>query len=103
MAAARCRTTGDATAASLRTLGRPAPEELMNNIWFDTCVYHQKGVETLVEVMGADNVVFASEMIGAVRGIDDRTGRYFDDTKPYVDALDLSESDASTRSSRATP
>jgi 4-oxalmesaconate hydratase len=74
--------------------GRPAPEELMNNIWFDTCVYHQKGVETLVEVMGADNVIFASEMIGAVRGIDARTGRYFDDTKPYVDALNLSESDA---------
>jgi 4-oxalmesaconate hydratase len=74
--------------------GRPAPEELMNNIWFDTCVYHQKGVETLVEVMGADNVIFASEMIGAVRGIDDRTGRYFDDTKPYVDALNLSAEDA---------
>jgi 4-oxalmesaconate hydratase len=62
-------------------------------MWFDTCVYHQKGVETLVEVMGADNVIFASEMIGAVRGIDDRTGRYFDDTKPYVDALNLSEAD----------
>jgi 4-oxalmesaconate hydratase len=73
---------------------RPAPEELMNNIWFDTCVYHQKGVETLVEVMGPDNVIFASEMIGAVRGIDDRTGRYFDDTKPYVDALNLSAADA---------
>jgi 4-oxalmesaconate hydratase len=73
--------------------GRPAPEELMNNMWFDTCVYHQKGIETLVEVMGADNVIFASEMIGAVRGIDARTGRYFDDTKPYVDALNLSEAD----------
>jgi 4-oxalmesaconate hydratase len=65
----------------------------MLNMWFDTCVYHQKGVETLVEVMGADNVIFASEMIGAVRGIDARTGRYFDDTKPYVDALNLSEGD----------
>jgi 4-oxalmesaconate hydratase len=74
--------------------GRPAPEELMNNIWFDTCVYHQKGVETLVEVMGPDNVIFASEMIGAVRGIDARTGRYFDDTKPYVDALNLNQADA---------
>jgi 4-oxalmesaconate hydratase len=74
--------------------GRPEPEELMNNLWFDTCVYHQKGVETLVEVMGADNVIFASEMIGAVRGIDARTGRYFDDTKPYVDALKLSAEDA---------
>jgi 4-oxalmesaconate hydratase len=73
---------------------RPAPEELMNNIWFDTCVYHQKGVETLVEVMGPDNVIFASEMIGAVRGVDDRTGRYFDDTKPYIDALNLNPEDA---------
>ena len=73
--------------------GRPAPEELMRNMWFDTCVYHQKGVETLVEVMGADNVIFASEMIGAVRGIDSRTGRYFDDTKPYVDALKLNAED----------
>ena len=73
---------------------RPEPEQLMNNLWFDTCVYHQKGVETLVEVMGADNVLFASEMIGAVRGIDARTGRYFDDTKPYVDALNLSAEDA---------
>jgi 4-oxalmesaconate hydratase len=76
--------------------GRPAPEELMRNVWFDTCVYHQKGVETLVEVMGPDNVIFASEMIGAVRGIDARTGRYFDDTKPYVDALNLSEADRQT-------
>jgi 4-oxalmesaconate hydratase len=76
--------------------GRPAPEELMDNMWFDTCVYHQKGVETLVEVMGADNVIFASEMIGAVRSIDARTGRYFDDTKPYVDALNLSDADRTT-------
>jgi 4-oxalmesaconate hydratase len=76
--------------------GRPTPESLMTNVWFDTCVYHQKGVETLVEVMGPDNVIFASEMIGAVRGIDARTGRYFDDTKPYVDALNLSEADRQT-------
>jgi 4-oxalmesaconate hydratase len=46
--------------------------------------------------MGPDNVIFASEMIGAVRGIDARTGRYFDDTKPYVDALNLSEVDRQT-------
>ena len=30
-------------------------------------------------------------MIGAVRGIDPETGYYFDDTKRYVDALDLTE------------
>jgi len=52
---------------------------------FDTCVYHQIGINLLTEVIPSDNIIFASEMIGAVRGIDPRTGRYFDDTKPYVD------------------
>jgi 4-oxalmesaconate hydratase len=75
--------------------GRPAPEDLLDNVFFDTCVYHQKGIECLIEVMGSKCVVFASEMIGAVKGIDGRTGRYFDDTKPYVDALNLSDEDAS--------
>jgi 4-oxalmesaconate hydratase len=28
---------------------------------------------------------FASEMLGAVRGIDPETGHYFDDTKRYID------------------
>jgi 4-oxalmesaconate hydratase len=32
-------------------------------------------------------------MLGAVRGIDPETGFYWDDTKRYVDALDLPEED----------
>ncbi len=32
------------------------------------------------------NVLFASEMIGAVRGIDPDTGHYYDDTKRYIEA-----------------
>ena len=32
-------------------------------------------------------------MVGAVRGIDPETGHYFDDTKRYIDALDLPEAD----------
>jgi len=31
--------------------------------------------------------------LGAVRGIDPETGHYFDDTKRYVDALDLDNED----------
>ena len=30
------------------------------------------------------NVLFASEMIGAVRAIDPQTGHQFDDTKRYI-------------------
>ena len=69
-------------------MGKPPLDELLlGNLYFDTCVYHQEGIDFLVKVMGASNVIFASEMIGAVRGVDERTGRYFDDTKPYVDAV----------------
>ena len=68
-------------------MGRPPLDELLlGNLYFDTCVYHQDGIDFLVKVMGADNVIFASEMIGAVKGVDPLTDRYFDDTKPYVDA-----------------
>jgi 4-oxalmesaconate hydratase len=43
---------------------------LLNNIFFDTCVYHQPGIDLLNTVIPVKNVLFASEMIGAVRGID---------------------------------
>lgn len=66
--------------------------ELLNNVYFDTCVYHYPGIRLLFEVVPIDNILFASEMVGAVRGIDPETGHYYDDTKRYVDALpDLSE------------
>jgi 4-oxalmesaconate hydratase len=66
---------------------------LMRNVYFDTCVYHQAGINLLFEVIDIDNILFGSEMVGAVRGIDPTTGNYFDDTKRYVDALDLSSED----------
>jgi 4-oxalmesaconate hydratase len=37
-------------------------------------------------VVPVENILFASEMIGAVRGIDPETGNYYDDTKRYIDA-----------------
>jgi 4-oxalmesaconate hydratase len=61
-------------------------EHLMNNIFFDTCVYHQPGIDLLNTVIPVKNVLFASEMIGAVRGIDPESGHYYDDTKRYIEA-----------------
>jgi 4-oxalmesaconate hydratase len=75
-------------------LGRPPlAEHLMGNVFFDTCVYHQAGVDLLLRVIDVDNVLFASEMIGAVRGIDPESGHHYDDTKRYVDAAEISEAD----------
>ena len=71
-------------------LKRPALDtHLMNNVFFDTCVYHQPGIDLLTEVIETKNILFGSEMVGAVRGIDPTTGHYFDDTKRYVDALPI--------------
>ena len=61
-------------------------EPILNNVFFDTCVYHTPGVELLTSVIPVDNVLFGSEMIGAITGRDPNTGEYFDDTKKYVDA-----------------
>ena len=75
-------------------LGRPAPDEsVMTNVFFDTCVYHQPGINLLFDVIALDNILFGSEMVGAVRGIDPRTGHHYDDTRRYVDALDLTDAD----------
>ena len=69
-------------------------EHLLDNVFFDTCVYHQPGVELLTDIIPTDNILFGSEMIGAVRGKDPNTGNYFDDTKKYLDACkDLTDAD----------
>ena len=66
---------------------------IRNNVFFDTCVYHQAGIDLLLRVVPADNILFGSEMVGAVRGIDPETGHYYDDTKRYVDAAAISDGD----------
>jgi 4-oxalmesaconate hydratase len=70
-------------------MGRPPLKELLlDNVFFDTCVYHRPGIELLLKVIPADNVLFASEMVGAVRGIDPETGHHYDDTRRYIDSIE---------------
>ena len=72
-------------------LKRPALDgHVMRNVFFDTCVYHQPGIDLLTKVIDTNNILFGSEMLGAVRGVDPQTGHPFDDTKRYIDALDIS-------------
>ena len=75
-------------------LKRPPLNEMMRaNVFFDTCVYHQPGIDLLFKVVPVENILFGSEMVGAVRGIDPTTGHYYDDTKRYIDNLGLSAED----------
>jgi 4-oxalmesaconate hydratase len=69
------------------------PSELLRNLFFDTCVYHQPGVDLLTRVLPAENILFASEMLGAVRGADPATGIGWDDTLRYVDGAGLDPAD----------
>jgi 4-oxalmesaconate hydratase len=73
-------------------LGQPPVEtNVMGNVSFDTCVYHQPGIDLLLDVIDTRNLLFGSEMVGAVRGIDPRTGHYFDDTRRYIEAAGLDD------------
>ena len=72
----------------------PLGELLLKNVYFDTCVYHQPGIDLLAKVIPIENILFASEMVGAVKSIDPQTGNYFDDTKRYIEAVPgLSQAD----------
>ena len=68
-------------------MGRPPLRDgLMRNVFFDTCVYHQAGIDLLSKVVTTENILFGSEMIGAVKGVDPETGFNYDDTRRYVAA-----------------
>ncbi|HXS20897.1 MAG TPA: amidohydrolase family protein [Steroidobacteraceae bacterium] len=71
----------------------PLADHVMRNVFFDTCVYHQPGIDLLCRVIDLDNILFGSEMVGAVRGIDPETGFHFDDTRRYIDALPIPQAD----------
>ena len=71
----------------------PLAEHVMRNVFFDTCVYHQPGIDLLLRVIDVDNILFGSEMVGAVRGVDPTTGHYFDDTRRYIEGSALGEDD----------
>jgi len=72
-------------------MGRPQPSTLLDNVFFDTCVYHQPGIDLLTRVVPTENILFPSEMLGAVRGGDPATGIDWDDTKAYLDRVDLTD------------
>jgi 4-oxalmesaconate hydratase len=71
----------------------PITDNVMGNVFFDTCVYHQPGIDLLTGVISPDNILFASEMLGAVRGDNPDGGFAWDDTKRYIDASTLSADD----------
>jgi 4-oxalmesaconate hydratase len=68
-------------------------ERLRDNVFFDSCVYHQAGIDLLLRVIGPGNVLFGSELLGAVAGEDPETQHAFDDTRRYLEGAGLDEAD----------
>jgi 4-oxalmesaconate hydratase len=62
-------------------------DDFIKRIYFDTTVYNQDAMELLIKVVGVDNIVFASEMLGGVNTTDPATGKSFDDNRPFIDAI----------------
>ena len=69
-------------------------EEFVRRLYFDTTVYSAEAMQLLVQVVGVDNVLFASEMLGGVNAVDPATGRMFDDNQPLLDAIGWLSEDA---------
>ena len=75
-------------------LGRPPlAEHVLGNVYFDTCVYHQRGFDLLTSVVPAANLLFAAEMLGAVRGENPATGESWDSTTTYLAASPIGPDD----------
>ena len=63
-------------------------DEAIRHLYFDTAIYSKDAVELLIRAVGVDNVLFASELIGAANAIDPETGISFDHTRRYVDGIE---------------
>ncbi len=72
-------------------LERPPIDGLLRNVFFDTAVYHQPGIDLLHRVVPVENILFASELLGAVRGDNPATGAGWDHTRVYVDRAGLDD------------
>ena len=65
----------------------PLAEQLLQQRLLRHLRLSPAGIELLVKVIPVDNILFGSEMVGAVRGIDPETGHHYDDTRRYVDQV----------------
>ena len=73
---------------ALHELAGKRPFELaVKNFYFDTAIYDPDSMEMLIRKMGADNVLFAAEIVGTAKGVDPETGKQFDDTAGFIDDI----------------
>jgi 4-oxalmesaconate hydratase len=63
-------------------------EEAARRVYWDMAIYDKESMELLIKRVGVDNVLFATEMFGAVNAIDPKTGRNFEDIVPVFQSIE---------------
>jgi 4-oxalmesaconate hydratase len=68
--------------------GRKPFEEVVKHVYFDMAIYDKESMELLIKKIGADNVLFSTEMLGTAMAVDPKTGKNFDDTVGLVKSIE---------------
>jgi 4-oxalmesaconate hydratase len=63
-------------------------EEAVRKVYWDMAIYDKEAMELLIKRVGVDQVLFATEMFGAVNVIDPKTGRNFEDIVPIFQSIE---------------
>jgi 4-oxalmesaconate hydratase len=69
-------------------------EQRLRRLYFDTCLYSPSALRLLIEVVGADRVLFGSERPGTGSPVDPKTGTSMDDLKPVIEGLDVVDAES---------
>ncbi len=60
----------------------------LRKLWFDTVLYTRGALKLLIERVGADRCLFATECPGTGSSLNPKTGRSMDDVASYINAFD---------------
>jgi OH-DDVA meta-cleavage compound hydrolase len=81
-------------ASSLRRPGATRFSEAMRNLYYDTVLYSKDALELLFKTVGVDRCLFGTERPGVGTVKDPRTGRWLDETRYTIEAIEwLSDAD----------
>jgi predicted TIM-barrel fold metal-dependent hydrolase len=60
----------------------------MRKLYYDTVLYTEAALRMLIETVGAERCLFGAECPGVGSAVDPKTGRTFDDIRPYVEGFE---------------
>jgi predicted TIM-barrel fold metal-dependent hydrolase len=75
-------------ASSLRRPGAQRFSEAMRHLYYDTVLYSKDALELLFKTVGVDRCLFGTERPGVGTVKDPRTGRWLDETRFTIEAID---------------